>query len=266
MLSLAEPATQGLQPPEAVALARDANDLIAATVAAHPDRFQGLATLPTPDPAGAVTELRRAVTELGCAGVMLCGRTGGRNIDHPDFAELWATAEALGAPVYIHPAVPPRSVRDAYYSGLGEVVDGGLAHTAIGWHYETGLQVLRLIFAGVFDRHPKLQVILGHWGEVVLFYAERTARLAGPAGLQRPLLDYLRQNVSYTAGGMLSERYLRWTIEVVGVDRVMFAADYPYAWQGAGASRAFLEGADLSDGDREKIAHGNWERLSAAAS
>jgi predicted TIM-barrel fold metal-dependent hydrolase len=265
VLSVAEPATQGLGATEAVALAREANDEMAAAVAAHPDRFQALATLPTPDPAAAVTELTRAVTELGCVGAMLCGRTGERNVDHPDFAGVWAAAEQLGVPIYIHPASPPPAVIGAYYSGLGPVVDSGLAHTAIGWHYETGLQLLRLIFAGVFDRHPALQVILGHWGEVVLFYAERTAALAGRASLDRPLLDYLRENVSYTAGGILSERYLRWTIEVVGVDRVMFAADYPYAFNGAGASRAFLEGCELEDADREKIAHGNWERLTGAA-
>ena len=264
VLSLAEPATQGLGPAEAVALAREANDRMAGVVAEHPDRFQALATLPTPDPAGAVAELRRAVSELGCVGAMLCGRTEARNIDHPDFAGLWAAAEQLGVPVYIHPASPPQGVIDAYYSGLGAAVDSGLAHTAIGWHYETGLQLLRLILSGVFDRHPALQVILGHWGEVVLFYAERTAALAGTASLQRPLLHYLRHNVSYTAGGILSERYLRWTIEVVGVDRVMFAADYPYAWQGGGASRAFLEGCSLDAAEREQIAHGNWERLTGS--
>jgi predicted TIM-barrel fold metal-dependent hydrolase len=264
VLSQTTPGTQILPPADAVAAARAANDAIAAAVDAHPERFQGLATLPTPDPDAAVAELQRTVTELGFKGAMLCGRTGARNVDDPVFEELWAAAERLGVPVYIHPMVPQESVRAAYYSGLGDAVDAGLASFGIGWHYETGVQLLRLIYGGVLDRHPSLQIILGHWGEVVLFYAERIAGMERIAHCDRPLMEYLRNNVFYTPGGILSQRYLRWTIETVGADRVMFGADYPYRFLGEGESRTFMEQADLTEAERAQIAHGNWERLTGA--
>lgn len=132
------------------------------------------------------------------------------------------------------------------------------------------LQLLRLIYSGVFDRHPELQVIVGHWGELVLFFVERIQVLDGLGrDLDRSLAEYLKDNVYYT-GGILSERYLRWTIEVVGVDRVMYATDYPHLTSSDGQldaangrARSFLEQAPMSSQDREKIAHGNWERLTA---
>jgi predicted TIM-barrel fold metal-dependent hydrolase len=126
--------------------------------------------------------------------------------------------------------------------------------------------LLRLIFSGTFDRHPDLQVIVGHWGEVVLFFLERIQVVDGMGLLDRPLADYLRQNVSYTPSGIHSHRYLQWTIDVVGVERVMYAADYPFLEAGAGGARAFLEQTPLSSQDKDKIAHGNWERMTAGRS
>jgi uncharacterized protein len=266
VLSLSAPGLESLPAAEAVELARDANDRIAEAVAAHPDRLQGFVHLPTPDPAGAAAELRRGVERLDFRAGFMFGRVGERNIDHPDFDELWATAAQLRIPIYIHPSQPPRAVRDAYYSGLGnEDADFLFSSGAIGWHYETGIQLLRLIYGRVFDRHPDLQVVVGHWGELVLFYAERVQLLdrSMRPPLDRPLTEYLRQNVSYTPSGIYSPRYLAWTIDLVGVDRIMFSTDYPYIPTiGAGASRAFLENSLLlSEEDRHKIAHANWEKL-----
>jgi uncharacterized protein len=262
VLSVTTPGVQNLAAEDAPRVAREANDAIAAAVARHPDRFEGFATLPTPDPAAAADELRRAIDELGMKGAMLCGRTGERNMDQPEFAEIYRTAADLRAPLYIHPQSPVVAVREAIYSGFGEPLDTLFARFGIGWHYETGVQLLRLIFSGVFDRNPDLQVIIGHWGEVVLFYLERiaTMQLMG-LKLDRPLEDYFRENVFYTGSGILSQRYLHWTLEVVGVERVMYSVDYPYIPLPAGAARRFLEEADLDSTDREKIAHGNWERL-----
>jgi uncharacterized protein len=172
VLSLTTPATQNLAATEAVELAREANDLVAATVKRYPDRFQGFATLPTPDPIQAAYELQRAVDELGFKGAMLCGRTRERNLDHPDFAPIFEAAAELRVPLYIHPQIPQRSVREAYYSGFDDWTNLILATGGLGWHFETGVQFIRLILAGVFDCHPDLQIILGHWGEVVLFYLE----------------------------------------------------------------------------------------------
>jgi predicted TIM-barrel fold metal-dependent hydrolase len=267
VLSLTAPGLEPLPPAESVALARDANDRVAEAVAAHPDRFEGFINIPTPDPGGAAAELRRGVSDLGFRAGIMNGRVGEHNVDHPRFDDLWATAAELRTPIYIHPAEPSQAVKDAYYSGLGNgEADYVFAQGALGWHYETGIQLLRLIYGRVFDRYPDLQVIVGHWGEVVLFYLERTRlldRFMRPA-LDRALSDYLRENVSYTPAGIYSPRYLAWAVDLVGADRIMFSADYPYIPASGGAPRKFLEESVLSDGDRHKIAHGNWERVTAA--
>jgi predicted TIM-barrel fold metal-dependent hydrolase len=129
----------------------------------------------------------------------------------------------------------------------------------LGWHYEAGVQFVRLILAGVFDRFPNLQIILGHWGEVVLFYLERLAGLNRAAKLDRPFADYPRQNLYVMASGMFSPAYLRRAIEIVGVDRVLFSTDYPYQYRPGREARRFLEESALDE--PEKFAHANWERL-----
>lgn len=137
VLSLTTPAVQNLEPATSIALARDVNDLIAATVRARPDRFDGFATLPTPAPGAAAHELQRAVTELGLKGAMLCGRTRECNLDHPDFRPIFEAAASLRVPLYIHPQTPQRAVRDTYYAGFNEKLDIAFATGGIGWHFET---------------------------------------------------------------------------------------------------------------------------------
>lgn len=153
------------------------------------------------------------------------------------------------------------AVSAAYYQGLGEIVDGVLGTGAPGWHYQTGIALLRLILSGLFDRFPNLQIIIGHWGEVVLFYLDRIAILDDFAGLERPLIDYFRSNVFITPGGIASHRYLRWSTEVVGIDRIMHATDYPFNSAHDFAARDFLTTAALDDDDREKVAFRNWENV-----
>ena len=262
ILSLTTPGVQNLASGDARDAAARINDLIAATVARRPDRFGGFATLPTPDPRAAARELERAVTQLGLQGAMVYGRTRDRSADAPEIDAIYEAAAALRVPLYLHPQVPDRPVREACYSGLGDTIDLVLAMGGVGWHYETGVQLLRMILSGVFDRYPDLQVIAGHWGEVVLFYLERVDALSKVAdGLRRPVADYFRTNVFVTPSGIFSQRYLRWAIEVAGVDRILFSTDYPYVYEGGGWARAFLDQAALSEEDRNKIAHGNWERL-----
>jgi uncharacterized protein len=266
VLSLTTPGVQNLEPAESVAVARQVNDFIAAAVRGRPDRFEGFATLPTPAPARAALELRRCVTNLGCKGAMLCGRTRDRNVDHPDFRPIFEEAAKLRVPLYLHPQVPQRAVRDVYYSGFGEPLDQAFAAFGIGWHYETGIQLLRLILADTFDRHPDLQIIVGHWGEVILYYLDRIDALSKMArGLRRPISEYVKSNVYVTPSGMFSHVHLRRSMEILGVDRIMFATDYPFQLAPGGGARTFLEGAGLSREDQEKIAHGNWERLFSRA-
>ena len=156
VLSLTAPGLQSQKPEQAVRLQRSINDLIANTIRQRADRFQGFATLATPDPDAAAAELRRAVTQLGLNGAMLFGRTRDRNLDHRDNWPIFETAAALRAPLYIHPQSPVPAVRDALYSGNGDDVDAAFATFGLGWHYETGVQILRMILAGVFDRFPDL--------------------------------------------------------------------------------------------------------------
>jgi predicted TIM-barrel fold metal-dependent hydrolase len=160
----------------------------------------------------------------------------------------------------LHPQTPLPAVRDAIYGGFDEAVNNALATHGLGWHYETGLQILRIVLRGVFDRHPDPQVITGHWGEVVLFYLDRI-EMRHTSKIRQPVSDYFRTNVSVTSSGVWSQRYLRWAIEVLGINRIMFSTDYPYRFTPNGGARRFLEEADLSLSDKTAVASGNWERL-----
>jgi predicted TIM-barrel fold metal-dependent hydrolase len=201
------------------------------------------------------------VTRLGLVGTMLCGRTRENNLDHPDFLPIFETAARLGVPLFVHPQIPQRAVRDVYYSGFGDQIDTAFATFALGWHYEAGIQFVRLILAGVFDKYPDLQILLGHWGEVVLFYLERLGSLARVAQLQRPIADYIRRNLYVTPSGMWSQSYLQRTLELVGPERILFSTDYPYQYRPGGPGRSFIEEAALSSQQKELFAHGNWDRL-----
>jgi predicted TIM-barrel fold metal-dependent hydrolase len=263
VLSMTTPGLQNLSPQDAVALQGMCNDTLADAVLRRPDRLQGFAALATPAPDAAAAELERAVRNLGFNGAMLYGRTRDRNLDHHHFWPIFEAAEELNAPLYLHPQPPPPSVRASYYSGLGDAVDAALATHGFGWHYDAGLQLLRLILGGVLDRFPNLQLILGHWGEVMLFYLDRIDRMTGIAGLARPVSDYVNNNVFVTPGGVFSQRYLQWSLEVIGAERILFASDYPYVLAADAGSRRFLEEADLSETERESIGCGNWEKLCA---
>lgn len=272
VLSLASPGVQNLPADVAVAVAREANDTLTEIVDGNPERFQALAAIPTPDPEAAAAELERAVTQLGLRGAMLYGRTGDAMADAPEFDDLYATAERLGAPLHFHPQTPIGPVMEAYYSGLDNYIGFSLGTAGLGWYYDLGVQYLRMIFSGVFDRHPDLQVIAGHWGEVVLFYIDHTGILAPNAKLERPLADYFRQNFWVAGSGTVSERYMRWTAEVVGTERMMYSTDYPYTYStspggypfldtSGGVGRTFLEQAPFTDEEKAAIGSGNWEQL-----
>jgi predicted TIM-barrel fold metal-dependent hydrolase len=264
VLSLTTPALHPFESAQSVLLASETNNLIAATVSRHPHRFQGFATLPTPSPQEAAAELQRAVRDLGLKGALLCGRTRDKSLDHPDFWPIFEAAASLRVPLFLHPQIPQQAVRDVYYSGFSSEVDLAFATFGLGWHYEAGIQFLRLILAGVFDRYPELQIILGHWGEVVLFYTERLNALNRVSKLQRPILDYMRQNLYVTCSGMFTQSYLDHAVEIVGFDRILFSTDYPYQYRPGRRARTFLEQAVLTDDQRAAFAHRNWNRLTTS--
>lgn len=264
VLSLTTPALHDLGP-EGVGLAQRANDAAAEAVARHPRRFQAMATLPISMPDEAALELERCVSTLGFKGTMLCGRVGTRHLDDPTFAPVLDCAALLGVPVLLHPRTPPTAVRDAYYSGFSPVVDAAFATVGLGWHYDAGIQFLRLVLAGTFNRLPNLQVILGHWGELILFYAERLSVMDRFAGLAHPISYYLRHNLYVTASGMFLPHYLERAMKVVGPDRLLFSTDYPYQYREGGDARCFLAECGLSGPDKAAFANGNWLRLTGDA-
>ena len=192
---------------------------------------------------------------------MLHSLAGDDFLDAQRYWEIFEAADHYRAPIYLHPSSPPAAVAASYYGGLGDAIGGVLGTGAPGWHYQTGVALLRLILSGLFDRFPNLQVIVGHWGEMVLFYLDRIALLDGFSNLDRPLEDYFRTNVFITPGGIASHRYLRWAIEVVGIDRIMHASDYPFNSAKDFAARDFLATAPLSDDDQQKIACRNWNTV-----
>ena len=265
VLSLTSPGFHNLDG-SSVSLAQRSNDFLASKVASHPRRFQGLASIPTPVPKEASRELERCVRDLGFKGAMLCGRTRDKNLDHKSFWPIFECAAGLDVPILIHPQIPQKAVRETYYSGFGDAVDLAFSSYGLGWHYEAGIQFVRLVLAGVFDRFPNLQVILGHWGEVVLFYVERLAALNRTAQLKRPFTDYMRNNLYITASGMFSETYLRRSIEIVGIDRVLFSTDYPYQYRPGRDARNFVETLRLDEDAKKKFAYANWERLTGNTS
>ena len=266
VLSLTTPGLHNLASGPAAEMAQRVNDLIADACARHPTRFQGFAALPTADADAAPRELERAVKECGLRGALLCGRTRETHLDHPSLRPMLAKAAELGVPLFIHPQTPAPAVREANYSGISERADLALAAFGLGWHYEAGLEWIRLAAAGVFDELPSLQIILGHWGEVVLFYLERTAAVMSRAlELERPLGDYARRNLYVTGSGMWSEAYLRQCLGIVGPDRLLFSTDYPYQYRPGGEPRRFLDTIDLDEDTRCGLAFANWERLTKAA-
>jgi len=263
VLSLTTPATQVLEPKQAVELAELSNNLAATTISANPNRFEGFATLPTPDPRQAVVELHRCVRDLGFKGALLTGRTREKNLDHRDFLPIFDAAAELQVPMYIHPQIPQEAVRRAYYSGFGDDLNAFFATGGWGWHAETAVQVLRLILSGLFDKHPTLQLILGHWGEILIFYVERINELSRltSRSLKKPIIEYVRENLYITPSGIFSQNYLKQAIDVMGIDRIMFSTDYPFQFAPDGGARRFLMESSLRHEDKLKVAHQNWERL-----
>ncbi len=261
VVSLTSPGAEQLECAEAKALARESNDFLAEAVRRYPGRFAGFATLPTALPEAAAAELARRVQDEGFKGAVINGHIHGRYLDDQFFWPILECAEALNVPIYLHPTLPPQPVIDACYQGFAPTVSYMLAGAAWGWHIETGTHVIRLILGGVFDRYPKLQFVIGHLGEALPFmFGRLDVVLTAPrTKLQRPIGAYLRENVHYTFGGFNFLPTFVYLVSQVGVDRIMFSGDHPFG--SMAEARCFLDQLPVSAGDRERIAHGNAERL-----
>ena len=260
VLSLTSPGTEQLEGTEAVMLAREANDFAAAAVERHPTRLAAFAALPVALPEEAADELERLVSERGFKGAMINGHHRGRYLDDAFFSPLLERAERLGVPVYLHPAEPPQPVVESYYSGFSPDVTYMFANMGWGWHIETAVHALRMVLGGVFERFPNLQMIVGHMGEALPFMMSRVdAMIPSLTGLPQPVSFYLRRNFHYTFSGFNFLPTFMDLLLQVGVDRIMFSADHPYA--SMAEARAFLDRLPVSPADRERIANGNAEKL-----
>jgi uncharacterized protein len=263
VLSHTVPSPEILDAARAIPLAKRINDEMAQAVRKHPTRFAAFATLPVADPTAAAQELERTVKDLDFKGAMINGVTQGRFLDDPFFTPIFERAEALDVPLYLHPAPPPQAIQDAYFSGMNPQLGRMLSIAGWGWHAEQGLHTLRLIVSGVFDRFPKLQIIIGHMGEMIPYFLARIDTVLNPvarhAGLQGSVADYFHENVHITTSGIFTAPPFNLALEVVGADRILFSVDYPYSSNRQG--REFLDKLSLSPADFDKITHGNAERL-----
>src|SRR5215472_15704043 len=178
VLSHGAPSVQKMDAESAVRLARQANDRLHALVRAHPTRFAAFAAMPTPDPKAAADELERCVTKLGFKGAMVHGLTNGVFFDDKRFWPVFERAQALDVPLYMHPALPHQAVIDTY---LKDYVQShpGICRAAWGFTVETATQGVRLVLSGLFDKYPRLKIILGHLGESLPFMVWRIDHALG---------------------------------------------------------------------------------------
>jgi predicted TIM-barrel fold metal-dependent hydrolase len=262
VLSLVAPGVDQLEAAEAIELARNINDILADAVRRHPSRFAGFANLATTAPDTAADELERMVCEHGFKGGLINGHTRGRYMDDEFFWPILDRAEALKVPLYLHPTRPPQPVVDASYTGnFSAEITERLATAGWGWHIETAIHVLRIILSGVLDRYPRLQIIIGHLGEALPFMLPRIDHKLPTemTKLHRSIGAYLRENLYYTVSGFnFLPPFLDLLLEV-GVERIMFSADYPLGSNSD--ARTFLDQLPVSPADRERIAYKNAELL-----
>ena len=262
VLSLNSPGVEQLDAHAAETLARQTNDALGAAIQRHPTRFAGFAALPTALPDIAANELERTVRDYSFKGAVINGHNQGRYLDDSFFWPIFERAEALQVPIYLHPTPPPQPVMQASYMGnFSPEVSAQLAASGWGWHIETAIHVLRIILSGVFDRYPDLQLVIGHLGEALPFMLSRLDQNLSTqlTKLERPIGTYLRENIHYTFSGFNYTPNFLDLLFQVGVDRIMFSADYPYS--SMLAARNFLEHLPLSPKDINRIAHGNAEQL-----
>jgi predicted TIM-barrel fold metal-dependent hydrolase len=264
VLSVDSAGANALGEKDAPAFARDYNNLIAEKIKNNRDRFTAFANLPAIAPDAAADELERTVTEYGFRGAMIRGMVGEHFMDHPRFAPVFERAERLGVPIYLHPGIPPKSVADIYYSGINNSkgMFEPIACYGWGWHAETAIHVLRLLAAGVFDRYPKLNIIIGHMGEMLPFMMARSERAFKPGNggaNQRTLIETFKAQLYITTSGFFTQPPFRLALDTFGIDNILFSIDYPFSANEMGIE--FLKNIDLPEEQIRKIAYENADRV-----
>lgn len=256
VLSLTSPGVQVFARDQAVGLAQLANDRLAEVVARHPGRFGGLASFAPQDPVAAAKEMERAATRLGLNGFVVNSHTFNHYLDEPQFAPILEAAEALDRPIYIHPRSPSDGMAAPFR-------DHRLRAAIWGYAVETGTHAMRMMVSGVFDRFPKLQIVLGHMGENIPFYLWRSdhwfERRPDEYGSSLKPSEVFARNFWVTTSGVEHGPALRYTLETLGPERIMWAIDYPY--EQMQPSVEFMEGLQLAPSIHRAIYGGNAARL-----
>jgi len=241
------------EPALAAVLSAIQNDQMAKHVAAHPDRFMAIATLPMQDPVRAADELRRAMTKLGLKGSMFASNIMGKNLDDPSFEPVWATAEELGAFMFVHPNNVAGADRlKSYY-----------LQNLIGNPLDTTIAAACLEFGGVLDRHPKLTFMLAHGGGFTPYQAARwehgwkvrpEPKKNVPAQPKNIAKRFMYDTILH------SDKTLEAMIGLVGSDRVLLGSDYPYDMAMLDCV-AHVRALKISDADKTTILGGHAEAL-----
>ena len=246
------------------------NNEMARIVAQHPDRFSAVAVLPTTNPKIMIAELNRAVKELNMVGGMFVVGPTVKRPDHQDYDLLYAEATKLGIPLWIHPSRPP-----GYPDYVDERVSKFQVWQTLTWLEDSSTAMVRIVFAGVFDRYPRLKLIIHHHGALVPLYAQRmqygwdyfeqnTGRNQ-PTTISRPYIEHFKKFYCDTATQGNQPKLLEIASDFFGPQRILFGSDAP---MDATAGRAFTEdaiasvaGMRISREDRQKIYAGNAQRL-----
>lgn len=262
VLALTAPGVQIMDRDDAVGIAELANDQLAEAIRKHPDRFSGMTAIAPQDPAQAAREIERGAKELGMSAVVVNSHTHGEYLDKQKFWPIFEAAEAVGHAIYIHPQTPSRGM-------IGPLLEAGLDSAIYGFAVETGMHLLRIIVAGVFDRFPDLKIIVGHCGEALPFWlyrmdymhavSVRAGRYPNMKPLKKTVSDYMRENVYITNSGVAWEPAISFCQKVLGMDRVLYAMDYPYQYE-ADEVRA-CDNLPLSAADKKKFFQENAEAV-----
>lgn len=259
VLSHAPTGPQRLKPEIAVEASRKVNDRLHAFVQTDPRRFAGFAALPTQRPEAAADELQRSVEDLKFKGALIHGLTDGRFMDDRFFWPIFARAEALDVPIYVHPARPLPAVVDAYYGPYVET-HPALVQAAWGFGVETATHAIRLVLSGVCQEYPRLKFLIGHLGEGIPYHLTRIDEaLSRPGNRPSNFAEVFREHFWVTTSGFFSDSALLCSIDEMGIDRVLFAVDWPFVDNKPGTD--WLMAAPISEDDKARIAGGNAAKL-----
>jgi predicted TIM-barrel fold metal-dependent hydrolase len=257
-------------PSLAVQAARRFNDDLAGVVARWPDRFTGVALLPTTNQEIMLAEFERAVQTLHFAGGMFVVGPTVKPPDHPDYWALYARAEALDAALWVHPSRPP-----IYPDYVGEKMSQFQVWQGLSWLLDSSTAMVRLVFDGLFDKHPDIKIIIHHHGALIPLFAQRmqygwdffeqnTGRRQ-PTQISRPYIDHFKNFYVDTATQGNEPQLLQIAVDFFSSDRMLFGSDCPMDATGGRAfttdARQSVQGLTLPPQEKEAIFSGNARRI-----